>query len=154
MKKFVAKGLLLRRAEGGDEKPERQRAEQKQRGAEQQHQRIADERHLEPQQCRLRRSAPTSPRPMRKNGTVLPRMNSAGRIGDHHDLLERADLAFAHDGEGREIDDDDQSERADQPRHEEPAAVEIRIEPRPLFERHRTCRMPRTPWVRSARSEA
>ena len=42
-------------------------------------------------------------RPTKKNGIVLPMMNSSGRDRGDHDLLERADLALAHNGEQGEF---------------------------------------------------
>ena len=57
-----------------------------------------------------------------------------GVIGRHHDLFERADLALAHDREGGEIYDDEESQRADHAGHEKPAPVEVFVVPRTLLE--------------------
>jgi len=62
-------------------------------------------------------------------------MNSMGRMGGHHDLLQRSYFALAHDREGGEVDDECQGEGADHARNEEPAAIGVLVVPGVLFQR-------------------
>ena len=129
-------GLLLRLADGRDQQADAERAEKEERGSEQQDERIADERHLEPERAdRGDQHDLGEPDQEERHGLAEDELERPDRR--HHDLLERADLALAHDGEGGEVDDHHQRQRADHAGHEEPAAVEVGIVPGPLLERDR-----------------
>ncbi len=52
----------------------------------------------------------------------------------YHELLERPDLSLAHDRKGRHHHHQRERERPDRGGHEEPFAVEVGVEPRPLLQ--------------------
>ena len=56
-----------------------------------------------------------------------------GTDGRDHDLLERADLALADNGKGRERNDQQSRQAADDAGNEEPAAAQIGVVPRTLL---------------------
>ena len=99
-------------------------------------------------------TSPAMPSPIRKNGTVLPRMNSTGRIGvtmicssvptsRSRTIAKAVRLTIVTRVEG-----------ADHAGHEEPAAVEIRVVPGPLRDATLDRRArPRMPGVRCVRSD-
>ena len=75
-----------------------------------------------------------SKRPMRKNGSVLPRMNSTGRMGVTmicSSVPISRSRTTANDGER---DDEQRGEAADDAGNKEPAAAQIGVVPGALLE--------------------
>ena len=57
-------------------------------------------------------------------------MNSAWPDGRHHDLFQRADLAFAHNGKSGQQHNDKRDQVSHHSRHKKPLAAQVGIEPR------------------------
>ena len=75
------------------------------------------------------RTISASIRPMMPYGSSLPMISSQPAERRHVQLLERADLALAHDRHRRQVRRDDQQQQREDARQHEIAALERRVEP-------------------------